>query len=61
MEDSKLGPNFGTRQGSDGGVYVAAGHGAWGISLSLGTGCVLAEMVEDKATSADISSLGLPT
>lgn len=27
------------------GVYVAAGHGAWGISLSLGTGWCVARMV----------------
>lgn len=32
------------RQGR-GGVFVAAGHGVWGISLGPGTGKVVAEMV----------------
>ena len=41
------------------GVWIAAGHGAWGISLSLGTGKVMAEMLQGKETSADVSALGL--
>ncbi|KAL8768530.1 MAG: hypothetical protein Q9203_005720 [Teloschistes exilis] len=41
------------------GVWVAAGHGPWGISLSLGTGKCVAEMVEGKETSADLGRLGL--
>ncbi|KAI4259764.1 MAG: hypothetical protein LQ352_000570 [Teloschistes flavicans] len=41
------------------GVWVAAGHGPWGISLSLGTGKCVAEMVEGKETSADVRKLGL--
>ena len=40
-----------------GGVYVAAGHGPWGISHSLGTGKVMAEMLEGQPTSADIRGL----
>jgi glycine/D-amino acid oxidase-like deaminating enzyme len=43
-----------------GGVYIASGHGPWGISLSLGTGQVMAELVEGRELSADISGLGLP-
>ena len=42
-----------------GGVWIASGHGPWGISLSLGTGLVLSELIEGKQTSADISHLGL--
>jgi glycine/D-amino acid oxidase-like deaminating enzyme len=42
-----------------GGVYVAAGHGPWGISLSLGSGKVVAEMIRGERTSADISQLGI--
>lgn len=45
-----------------GGVFIAAGHGPWGISQSLGTGTVVAEMIlgkEKGALSADISGLGL--
>ncbi|KAH8807503.1 D-amino-acid dehydrogenase, partial [Xylogone sp. PMI_703] len=42
-----------------GGVYIASGHGPWGISLSLGTGLVMAEMVLGKKTSVNVSRLGL--
>ena len=38
-------------------VWVAAGHGPWGISLSLGTGLCMAEMVEGRKTSADVRKL----
>ncbi|KAK7751113.1 hypothetical protein SLS62_006942 [Diatrype stigma] len=47
-----------TRPGADGGVYVAAGHGPWGISQSLGTGRVMAEMMQGRGMSADVSALG---
>ena len=33
------------RRGESGGVFVAAGHAVWGISLAPGTGKVVAEMV----------------
>lgn len=46
-----------------GDIYIAAGHGAWGISLSLGTGYVMAGMVEGKKgkgeLGADVERLGL--
>ncbi|KLJ07246.1 hypothetical protein EMPG_17264 [Blastomyces silverae] len=42
-----------------GGVFMAAGHGPWGISMSLGTGKVMAEMIRGVTTSADVSGLGL--
>ena len=45
--------------GVRGKVYVASGHGPWGISLSLGTGLVVSEMVEGKRLSADLSGLQL--
>lgn len=57
VPDSGLGRD--TKVLRDGGVYVAAGHGPWGISLSLGTGKVVAEMVRGQKTSADISWLRL--
>ena len=42
------------------GVIIAAGHGAWGISLSLGTGYVVAGMVEEcKDLGASIRGLHL--
>ncbi|KAH9850806.1 nucleotide-binding domain-containing protein [Lenzites betulinus] len=40
-----------------GGVWVATGHGPWGISLSLGTGRVLGEMILGRETSADVAAL----
>ena len=43
----------------DYGVWIAAGHGPWGISLSLGTGLVIAEMMQGKKTSADVRGLAL--
>ena len=41
------------------GVFVAAGHGAWGISLSLGTGYCVAGMVEGKDHGEYVHGLGL--
>lgn len=54
--DEKLG---GVKTKVGGGVFVAAGHGPWGISLSLGTGCVVSEMVEGRDTSARVGGLKL--
>ena len=47
----------GVKASDNGGVYVASGHGPWGISLSLGTGKVMAEMVQGKALSAQVDAL----
>ena len=47
------------RPGEDGGVWLAAGHGPWGISHSLGTGKVMAEMIQGKRTSVDVGDLEL--
>lgn len=47
------------RDSNPGGVFIASGHGPWGISLSLGTGKVIAEMVQGANLSADVSGLGL--
>jgi glycine/D-amino acid oxidase-like deaminating enzyme len=58
IEDSELG-GLSTHGGSQGGVFVSAGHGAWGISQSLGTGIVLAEMMEGRQTSAKVEALAL--
>ncbi|KAL0937516.1 FAD dependent oxidoreductase superfamily [Colletotrichum truncatum] len=59
IPDSRLGSGVSTRAGAEGGVFVAAGHGPWGISLSLGTGKVMAEMIQGRKLSADISRLAL--
>ncbi|PQE33654.1 FAD dependent oxidoreductase superfamily protein [Rutstroemia sp. NJR-2017a WRK4] len=58
IPDTDLG-GVNTRGAEDGGVWLAAGHGPWGISQSLGTGKVMAEMMQGKPTSADVSRLGL--
>ncbi|SCO36889.1 related to FAD dependent oxidoreductase superfamily [Fusarium fujikuroi] len=58
IEDVDLRQGYRTRKGRDGGVYVATGHGPWGISLSLGTAKVMAEMMQGRELSADISKLG---
>lgn len=57
VPEKHLGMGISTREG--GGVWIGAGHGPWGISLSLGTGKCLAEMVEGGKTSADVTGLGL--
>ena len=44
---------------TQGGVFVATGHGPWGISLSLGTGKVVAEMVDGVPTSASVGRLAV--
>lgn len=57
IPDRDLGAGTVTRPGSEGGVFVAAGHGPWGIAMGLGTGMVLAEMVQGRKPSADIGGL----
>lgn len=57
--DKDLGGGIETKAGNDGGVFVAAGHGPWGISHSLGTGKVMAEMLEGEVKSADVGALGM--
>lgn len=42
-----------------GGVFIAAGHGPWGISQSLGTGKVIADMVDGIEPAVDVSRLSL--
>jgi len=44
---------------SQNGVFVAAGHGPWGISLSLGTGLVMSEIIRGVKTSCKIGRLGM--
>jgi len=39
-------------------VFLGTAHGPWGISLSLGTGWVLSEMVRGEKTSVDVGALG---
>ena len=45
--------------GVRGRVFIASGHGPWGISLSLGTGKIVSEMVEGREMSADVRGLRL--
>lgn len=59
IPDKALGGGMSTKVGGDGGVFLATGHGPWGISMSLGTGKVMAEMVMGLETSADVRGVGL--
>ncbi|KAH8661932.1 FAD dependent oxidoreductase [Xylariales sp. PMI_506] len=61
VPEGSLGEKVGARPAPEGGVYIAAGHGPWGISMSLGTGKVMAEMVQGRALSANIDGLRLNT
>lgn len=54
VADGSLG---GVKTGSEGGVFVAAGHGPWGISLSLGTGLVMSDMITGKKTTVNVKGL----
>ncbi|KAF2766377.1 putative oxidoreductase [Teratosphaeria nubilosa] len=58
VPDESLGDGLRTKERPYGGVFVAAGHGPWGISLSLGSGKVMQEMAEGVNMSADVSGLG---
>ncbi|KAL4966415.1 NAD(P)/FAD-dependent oxidoreductase [Aspergillus stella-maris] len=56
VQDSALG---GVMTSNGGGVFVAAGHGPWGISLALGTGRVMVDLVKGDRTVVDVSGLGV--
>lgn len=58
ISDEELG-GIETRPAPDGGVFVAAGHGPWGIALGPGTGRCMAEMLEGGVRSADVGGLGM--
>lgn len=60
IPDHKLGGGLKTKGGANGGVFVAAGHGAWGITQAPATGLCLAELMEGMKPSADIAPLALP-
>lgn len=60
IPDGKLG-GIKTRPGPKGGVFIAAGHGAWGISHAPGTGMVLSELIEGRQTSAKIEAMRFPS
>ncbi|KAG8530069.1 uncharacterized protein KY384_005551 [Bacidia gigantensis] len=49
----------GSDEGGGEGVFLAAGHGAWGISLSLGTGWCVARMVAGEDMSEYVGRLGI--
>ncbi|KAL4781765.1 FAD dependent oxidoreductase [Aspergillus varians] len=57
VDDSSLG--YGVKSSKNGGVFIAAGHGPWGIALSLGTGKVVADLVRGVKPAADITGLGI--
>lgn len=49
--------NLVTKRG--GNLYVASGHGPWGITLSLATGFVLAELLQGKKPSVSLDAFSL--
>lgn len=60
VPDQKLGHGLITKGGAEGGVFVAAGHGAWGICQAPGTGLCCTELIEGRPISANIEALSLP-
>ncbi|EXJ79545.1 hypothetical protein A1O3_07824 [Capronia epimyces CBS 606.96] len=42
-----------------GGLYVASGHGPWGITLSLGTGMVVSQLLRGIAPSVSVDAFAL--
>lgn len=58
IHDENLG-GLSTRGDGDGGVWLAAGHGSWGISFSLGTGKVMSEMILGRPTSVNVEGFRL--
>ncbi|KAL2038743.1 hypothetical protein N7G274_008501 [Stereocaulon virgatum] len=54
-----LGEGVQGEMGGEEGVFVAAGHGAWGISGGVGTGWVVAGMVEGKGMREFVGGLGV--
>lgn len=56
IQDEKLG-GMNTRDCGESGVFLAAGHGPWGISNSLGTGKVMSEIIMGKETSVKVDGL----
>lgn len=42
----------GIKTSKGGRMYVASGHGPWGVSLSLGTGFVISELLQNKKHEA---------
>lgn len=44
---------------TQGGIFVAAGHGPWGIAMSLGTGSVCADMIVGNPVPGFLEKLGL--
>lgn len=53
ISERDLGANI--RSGSK--VWVAGGHGPWGITLSLGTGAVMSDIISGREPRVDISNL----
>lgn len=55
VDDAALGGDL--RPSRNGGVFVAAGHGPWGISLAPGTGKAVADLIRGVRPAVDITGL----
>ncbi|KAK4890181.1 hypothetical protein LTR27_011063 [Elasticomyces elasticus] len=48
---------LGLEGGSGAKIWIASGHGPWGISMSLGTGVVVSDLIVGRKPSVDVSGL----
>jgi glycine/D-amino acid oxidase-like deaminating enzyme len=46
--------------GGGSGVYINSGHGRYGVTLGLGSGKLMAQVILGKKTDIEISPMGLP-
>ncbi|KAI5794466.1 FAD dependent oxidoreductase superfamily [Peziza echinospora] len=56
---SRSSPSSSPSPGGLPGVYTCVGHGSWGVALGPGSGLVMAEILEGRKTSADVSLLSV--
>jgi glycine/D-amino acid oxidase-like deaminating enzyme len=54
------GTGFGVYAGQ-GGVFISSGHGKYSITLGLGSGRLMSQIIIGEPTDIDVSSLGLPS
>jgi len=51
----------GRRNEGHSGIWVCTGHGKYGVSLAMGSGKLMSQMVLGKKTDLDVSMLGFPS
>jgi glycine/D-amino acid oxidase-like deaminating enzyme len=58
---SKEQPYHGQRDCEKSGVWVCTGHGKYGITLGLGSGKLMSQMILGEKPDLDVSALGFPS